>query len=301
MKSITVLIALLGACALTPTESEDASDIVSTVGNDPNLPPPPPQTTLTFYADANYSGASYSVSLLPATSAEGTLTVTGAELSAHGLFGNVSSVRLYCGERASHVSLFSIDWSEFSRGTTLECQPYHGAAVNLGTIGYDNRITAAALVAHTVSGAGFSYSAFFDQIWHDHLLDVPDGVTAGTSEIWLESWHSYRIYQHFTLSHLGCSDRDAAFDLRVSVSTASGQPRFATTITSVWVSYGFGDAWGCHDGMLAKLQAGAQDAANQLDTSLPGFVLGVAGITSSPTYYFMPDDSTRSFEIYYAD
>lgn len=300
MKTL-VLLALLGACGVEPIESTDTSD-VTTVGTyqDPP-PPPPPQTTLTFFADANYSGASYTVSVLPATSAEGTLTISAADISAHGLYGNVSSVRLVCGERASHVSLYSTDWSEFSRGTTLSCDAYHGAAVNLANVGYDNRINAAALVAHTVNSSGFSFSTFFDQIWSDHMKDLPDGATAAGTEIWLQGWHAFRVYQHFTLSHLGCSDRDAEFDLRVSVANINGLPVFTTTIASTWVAAGFGDAWGCHDGMLAKLQSAAQDAADKLDSSLPGFVLGVAGMSASTTYYFVPEAATETFEIYYAD
>ena len=151
MKHAAALLPLLvsvsaTACLAHPDESSSDDALTAAPGviyQDP--PPVPPQTTLTLYSDANYTGTSYTVSLLPASPLQATRTVTEAELTQRALFGKISSVRIICGQRSSRVSLFSTNWGEFSKGTMLECAPNHSAAVNLVNVGYDNRINAAAL------------------------------------------------------------------------------------------------------------------------------------------------------------
>jgi hypothetical protein len=315
--SIPVALSLgLVACVASPA-GDDGSEVrqaeslpLDTVGVGSNDPAPPVETptTLTFYESIGLGGLSYTVSLTPSTNGfEATRQVTSGDLAAHGLAGKVSSVQIVCGSRPSQVSLFDVDWSEFSVGTMLSCAAHASSHVDLTTVGYNDRISAAALVAHARSVDGkvhyTPFSILLAGAWSQGLGGLPSGASAsGGGEIWLETFQTVRIHQALTLDSLYCTKRDATFDLRVRMSTVDEQPVFDATVMSVWVAYGLGDAWGCHDGMVSKLQSGAESAAAQLAAGLPK-LFELVGTQNgaplpSPTHYFAPNADTRNFDGY---
>jgi hypothetical protein len=270
-------------------------------------PPPPAETptTLTFFGNPDLTGVSYAVSLKPANSFQATRVVTQNDITAAGLAGKISSVQIVCGTRPSRASLFDIDWGQFSSGTMIECRPGLTTSINLATqtLGRDlnDKIGAAALVAHvrSVDNAPHgvtSFSTLFSSVWKTQMQSLGSGATAKWTQIWLEDFQDIHVEQALQLDSTWCSARDATFEIRINLSALPFKPVFKVYAVSEWVATGFGDAWGCHDGMGHALSSGVNNASTQLESQLPQLVLNDP---SSSTYYFAPEGNTDDYDLFY--
>jgi hypothetical protein len=274
----------------------------------PALPVESP-TVVTFYENEDLTGASFSVEVMPTSSFEATRVVTTDEINTANLYRKISSVRLACGMRPSRVSLFDIDWSEFSDGTILECDPNQTVTMNLATQtggtgqGRDlnNKLGAAAIVAHVRSSDDKvhynNFSFLFSQGWKSELSSMENASSEWT-RMWLEGSHAFHIEQALTIDHWACTARDAVFDLRITMGTYNFRPVFKVYILSEWVSYGFGDGWPtyCHKNYLSELHSKLLSSISKIESQIPEKLFEG---TSSATYYFAPDGTTRSFQAFY--
>jgi hypothetical protein len=283
------------------------------VKNNGNKQAPPPvetPTTLTFFENSNMTGTSYTVSLQPPLSVQATRVIPSSELAAAHLTtpdlagGKVSAVRMVCGTRPSRASLFDIDWSQSSSGTMLECNPGQTASVDLSSQtlsrNLDNKINAAALVAHVRASdnlphdIGFSF--LFSSVWKTNMQSLPSGATPLWTQIWIEDFNDIHIEQAVQLDSFWCTARDSVFDMRINVSASAFKPVFKVYPLQVYVPTGFGDSWGCHDGMVSKLNDALISAKAKLESQLPQLVLGNP---SSSVFYFDPESTTQGYDLFF--
>jgi hypothetical protein len=271
------------------------------------LPPSPVETptTLTFYENTDRTGVSYSVQINPPVQVQATLLVTTNTLASAGLAGKVSAARIQCGTRPSRASLFDVDWGQFSSGTMIECLPGQTTDVNLATItnprALDDKINAAALVAHVRSSDGqphsLPFSTFFDAEWKANLkAKLPSSATLKDTYIWLEDSQDVHIQQFLQLDSTWCTARTASFEIRIALSAANFRPLFNVYALSQNVDTGFGDLWGCHDHMVSDLQSGVNTIIASLNGQLPTLV---PTDKSSSVFYFAPEGTTLDFDVFY--
>lgn len=281
----------------------------------PSKPPPPPvetATNLTLFENPDLTGASYSVDLKPFTVSEATWVVTTSNVGAAGLYGKVSSARLTCGTRPSRAALFDIDWGEFSSGTMMECAANQVATINLATQGgsrdLNDKINAAALVAHVRSSDNGtheigSFSTIFNALWKtglDTQLAKSGNATNQGTRTWIDDFHTLHVWQSLQISHSFCTSRGAVFELRIIMTDVAFRPAFQAQPISSYVDYGFGDAWGCHDGMLNSLNSSINDIAAQLPSQLGERIAQLLPNASSVSYYFAPEGATQDYDVFYS-
>jgi hypothetical protein len=287
-----------------PKKTHPGTLIQPNAGN--KLPPPPVEspTTLTFYENTDRTGASYSVQIMPPIQVQATRLVPSTTLGSAGLVGKVSAVRIQCGTRPSRAALFDVDWSQFSDGTSIDCLPGQTTDVNLTSItnprALDNKINAAALVTHVRASDGkphsIPFSTYFDAEWKTNLkAQLPSSAKLKDTYIWLDDFQDVHIEQFLQLDSAACTARTAKFEIRISLSAANFKPVFHIYALSTSVDTGFGDFWGCHDGMASSLN----DGVNKIIASLNGALPALVPINNSPTFYFAPEGRTRDFGIFF--
>jgi hypothetical protein len=293
-------IALLGSltiAAIIPVNAQpNPRDLdINVPINDPNVPiietAEQKPTVLTFYENPDFSGASYTAEV-QIGGLEATRVINSNDISSAGLNQKISSVRLTCGSRASRASLFDVNWSQHSRGKLLECDPQQTANIDLSTdtLSFDlnDKINAAAIVTHPsnepnvpVHSVG-PVSTTFRALWKTEM-DSLDDATNQWTQIWLDDFHTIHVEQALKLDSFFCSERDAVFELRIVLSTANYRPVFQVYQGPTWVAPGTGDAWGCRDKMLERLNAGIKSASTQIPAKMAQLFPSL-----SPLFYFAP-------------
>ena len=318
---VSFLLAVCTCVTSSPASAQGPPHLPGEVGPLDDLtvaPPPPPvetPTVVTFYANEDLTGASYSVEVMPTSGFEATRIVSTNELTTAGLPYTISSVRLACGTRPSRVSLFDIDWSEFSDGTSLECTPIQTVTINLaaqlvpvsdGLRDLNDKVGAAVITAHVRSSDdgvhANEFSFLFGQAWKTRMNSL-ENATNDSTRIWTEAFHTVRVEQHLKVDHWACTERGAVFDLRIIMTVSNFRPVFNVIIVSEYVDYGFGDGFPtyCHENYLAALHANLELARSELKSQLPEIFseLLSSGVVLSPTFYFVPQLGTQVFQAFY--
>jgi hypothetical protein len=274
----------------------------------PQTPNPPDTASMaTFYEHSNLTGASYSVSVSPVPNAHAELRITSSDVAAHGLKGGVSAVRLQCGSRPSRIALFDLDWGEFSKGASLDCDPGQSATLDLttvvihDTVTANDKINAAVFVTHVRSADDAAHpvpaSFLLASVWKQKMKEM-DSAKADRTRIWLEDSHSIHIYQSIKLDSWACSERGAVFNLRIKVSTVAFKPVFDVRKLDQYVDFGTGDLWGCRKKMMAGLNDEVEKQIPKIKSGMMDMVKAF-GEPSSPDYYFVPEGDTGTYDLFY--
>lgn len=274
--------------------------------HDPNVPiietAEQTPTILTFYENPDFSGASCAAEV-QIGDLEATRVINSNDISSAGLNQKISSVRLTCGARASRASLFDVNWSQHSRGKLLECNPRQTVSIDLSTdtlsLDLNDKINAAAIVAHPSNEPNVpvhsvpSVSTLFGAQWKTKM-DSLDDATNQWTRIWLDDFHTIHVEQALKLDSVFCSERDAVFELRIVLSTVDYRPVFKVHQGPTWVAHGIGDAWGCHDKMLDRLNAGIKSASTEIPAKM-----GQIFPSLSALFYFAPGGYPQDFDGFY--
>lgn len=265
-------------------------------------------STLTFYADPNFTGASYSLPL-SATTNENILPITKTDIEAHGLLNGISSVKLTCGTRAANVTLFDswntgtslASWSPSGNSTFLGCSAFQVDQINLVDEAPElaDRVASAYFVNHATAASLQPFSGVMRSNWIAALNSLPSGATKdGDPVIQLTGASTFTLRQNLELdgdsliSGTFCGARPGQFVLTGWLNQADRT--FTVSVTSVYVDTGWGDSLGCRDKMKKALKSGASAAGKKLDTSLE-LLASIVG--THPRYYFYPGASLADFDI----
>ncbi|HWA74323.1 MAG TPA: hypothetical protein VG937_18390 [Polyangiaceae bacterium] len=285
--------------AITFSDVAVQGDLVLSNG-DPS--PPTPAATLVLYSEAGFYGDTLVQNAIPANNNEAVNLIRTTQIESANLYGRISSFRLVCGTRDAQVVLFADinngatlhEWSEFSTGHAFSCKANQTLLVNLHQQAPEiaDRVGSIYLVSHARQAVQVGFSAFVKSNWNNALADLPDGASAdGDVQLKLDGSNSFVLRQFLTVDAWECEERGAIFGLRAIMN----QDRtFQVSVNEVYVDTGWGDSWGCRDGMTDAVRAGAQDAANQLASGLHDLSM-LAG--NHPRYYFVPGFSMRDFDL----
>lgn len=266
--------------------------------------PPPPTTaaTLVLYSEAGYYGDTLVQNATPTNNNEAVNLIRTAQIQAANLYGRISSFRLICGTRDAQVTLFADinngttlhDWSEFSTGRSFTCKANQSLLVNLHQQAPElaDRVGSVYLVSHARQAVQAGFSAFVKTNWNNATADLPDGASAdGDVQLKLDGSNSFILRQFLTVDAFECEERGAIMGLRAIMNA---DRTFQVSVNEIYVDTGWGDLWGCRDGMKDAVSAGAQDAANQLKAGLENLAMLVG---QHPRYYFVPGNTMREFDL----
>jgi hypothetical protein len=272
-------------------------------------PPPPTETPtrLTLFERPDMSGVSHTVAVAPPVTLQIGRVISWTELKSANLGTNngiakAKAARLVCGTRPSLAALFSNDWRGnngfYTKGRSVECNPGETKVLVLEA---GERIGSAAVLAHVRSTDNLAHRAsfafLFGSVWKTEMSKMGDAVPTRTV-VWIEDFSHFRVTQFLKVNHWACTERDAHFDLRISVrSGAAFKPVFAVELKDYGVRSGFGDFWGCGSGMRETLLSELRPVVASLPAKLPE---SVPSNPSSPTFYFGPGGDHDNFDLYFA-
>lgn len=265
-------------------------------------------TTLTLYSEPGLWGSALTIRTTPASSAEFLRLITKPQVEAAGLLGHISSLRLTCGSRAAHVMLYDsyntggnettgdfAAWSEFGTGRFVSCTAGQSVAVDLHQQLPElaDRVASIYFMTHARHTTEAGFSAFVKSNWSAGLANLPSGAAAdGEPQLKLLSSESFKLRQNLKLDDWRCGARGAHFVLNAMLSA---ERKFSVTVSEEYVDTGWGDAWGCRDGMKKKLHAGAVDAANRL---APGLDKLSAQVGAHARSYLVPFFNLSEFDLF---
>lgn len=259
-------------------------------------------STLTFYENQDFTGASYTVQV-DATTNENVRLIPKTEIESAGMLSRVSAVRLACGTRAANVTLFDAwntgtslgSWSPYSKAAMLSCAANQVQQKNLH---YDapelaDRVASVYFVGHASKSSTALFSSVVISNWNAALQELPSGATAsGGPILQLRGSSLFSLRQNLKLDDWKCGKRSAYFILNASMNQADRT--FSVTVASSYVDSGWGDSWGCRDKMKSALDSAAVDAAADLDAGLESLAQIVG---THPRYYLFPLASLADFDI----
>lgn len=298
---LAVSFASLTACVDTADSIDgvDLGETESAIGIGP--------TVLTFYESANWTGASYSVELAGATDGtERIKLISKPDITTAGLLGKISSVRLKCGPRDARVVLFNsynasntsfAAWDHLGGvGATINCTAGLTKSVNLHTSypSLADKVGSAFLTTHAADAININFMDYFESAWAVALDELPSNATPTDSDIWMTTTKKFEIRQYLDIDYWACTKRGAVFEYSV---TMHDDGTFSASIVDTYVDYGTGDAWGCHDDMLASLKSGLTKATPKLTSGLQQLVDFLA--PDENHLYFVPDVHLWSFDLFY--
>jgi hypothetical protein len=290
---------LFNGCAMEQADETEQSDDELIFGDYPS--------TVTFYENANFTGAQLAVQIQPNGSLNEIVDlIPRGEIEAAGLLSKISSVRLQCGNRASRVVLFRAhntatnfgSWITGSAVRPLDCEPNETVSVNLHT--------EAPLLANLVGSAYFVRHAN-KVVWHEFSTEVrdgwiqamqtelPSGASAdGEPQLKLTSGARFTLRQDLVLDDLLCGEHSANLNLAARLYQ---DRHFEVTVLSTYVDTGFGDFLGCRDKMQKKLADAALTGAETFENALDQlFALQMP--VAQPRYYFAPSWGVEEFDIF---
>jgi hypothetical protein len=258
-------------------------------------------TTLTFYENADYSGAAYTVQV-NAAAPETLRLVPKTEIEAAGMLNRIQSVRLSCGTRAADTTLFGAwntgtslaTWSPYSDGPFLSCA---AGQVDQISLPYEwpelaGKVASAYFVNHANKVTIALFSSVVASNWNAALQNLPSGASAVGGPIFqLEGPTSFTLRQNLKLDDWKCGDRSAHMILRAFMQ----QDRtFNVIVATTYVHTGWGDSWGCRTKMKNALDSAAVTAAQDLDAGLESLAQLVG---THPRYYFVLYGDLSDFDI----
>lgn len=266
-------------------------------------------STLTFYADANFTGASYTVPLT-ATTNENILPITKTDIEAHGLLNGISSVRLSCGTHAANVTLFDgwntgtslASWSPSGNGISLGCEPFQLVQVDLLTQAPElhDKVGSAYFVNHANVAVRQPFASLLKTNWKKSIKSsLPSGATVqGDPIIQLTGVSTFTLRQNLVIDPTDglskiCGAHSAHFVLMGWLNQADRS--FTVSVQSTYVDTGWGDSFGCREGIQKGLKSGASKAAKLLDPQLESMVAQLVG--THPRYYFYPGTNLADFDV----
>ena len=267
-------------------------------------------SVLTLYSEARFWGDRFATQIFPEPVNATDEVITSTQLYVANLLGRISSVRLQCGSRDSHVMLYTgrptssqiEQWPPSGIGYPVSCTANSITRVNLHTeaLRVADKVASVYFVVHAPDVEYADLSQPVDSNWARLLPDrLPDGAKAkGKATLQFLSSFSVKLTQKLRLDHWACTGRTASFELSIRVRTR-GPTRFDPNNYfdvgrgRVVVDDGFGDAWGCRDKMLDKLRAGADAAADDLDASLDR--LADFRVPGHARYYLIPQYGLSDF------
>jgi hypothetical protein len=186
------------------------------------------------------------------------------------------------------------EWSEFSTGRSFTCKANQTTFVNLHQQAPElaDQVGSVYMVSHARAAQQAGFSAFVKVNWNNGLGDLPDGASAdGEVQLKLDGSNSFIVRQFLTVDAWECEERGAIIGLRAIMN----QDRtFQVSVNEVYVDTGWGDAWGCREGMTDAVRDGAADAAARLKTGLQDLAMLVG---QHPRYYFVPGFTMREFDL----
>jgi hypothetical protein len=281
----------------------DVGDLSGSVVAQPEVSPPAtPTATLVVYSEAGFYGDTLVQSATPATNNEAVNLIRTAQIQAANLLGRSSSFRLVCGTRDAEVVLFKDinngttlhDWSEFSVGRVFTCKANETRSVNLHQEAPElaDNVGSIYLVSHARKAFQAGFAAFVRSNWNQSLGSLSDGASAdGGAQLRLDGQNSFVLRQFLDVDAWECEGRGAIFGLRAIMN----QDRtFTVSVIEVYVDTGWGDSWGCRDGMTAGVRSAAVGAAAKLADALHN-LSALAG--AHPHYYFVLGETMRDFDL----
>lgn len=269
-------------------------------------------TVLILYSEANFRGQQLRTEVVPARAREATRTITTPQLQAAGLLSRVSSARLRCGTRDSHVMLYTgrssrsvAAWNPSGIGYPILCSARTTTLVNLHTDArrLADNVGAVYLVAHAPEIRAADLSGLVESNWQRLLRDrLPDGASPrGVVKLEFNGSSSFTLAQELKLDHWACGGRPAHLELVAHLhvsgpTTAEPTDYFDVNPGSVWVDDSWGDAWGCRDRMLERLRTATDRAAAQLERALERLAHGL--VPDYTRYYMVPTYGLRHFWLF---
>ncbi|NUP14118.1 MAG: hypothetical protein HOW73_49425 [Polyangiaceae bacterium] len=273
---------------------------------DPGGPPPETATSITFYANNNFTGA--------AVTQQFTATSGGPELMGFVRWSQLSaampsgarSVRMTCGTRKSRVLLYQAantstsfsSWSNTSSPEQLECEAGQQVSAVFPTSFGPTVARSAAVVLHPYSGYRYdvSFTSFFGPSWEEALDEqLPDGASRnGAPVMTMLTSRTFRLRQNLKLNHWACFERSGFFTLDVRLN---GPGDVSVSVVDSYVDQAeWPEPWDCWTNMKNKLSAGASDAADTLEAELPLQLTQFAFGDCMSIQYFVPI-TPRNFDI----
>jgi hypothetical protein len=258
---------------------------------------PTATATLVVYSEAGFYGDTLVQSATPTTNNEAVNLIRTTQIQSANLLGRSSSFRLVCGTRDASVVLFKDynngttlhDWSEFSVGHAFSCKANQTLSVNLHQEAPElaDNVGSIYLVSHARQAFEAGFSAFVRSNWNQSIGSSADGDV----QLKLDGQNSFVLRQFLNVDSWECEERGAILGLRAIMN----QDRtFSVSVIEVYVDTGWGDSWGCRDGMTDGVRSAGVAAAAQLAGGLYNLT-ALAG--THPHYYFVPGYTMREFDL----
>jgi hypothetical protein len=301
-------------------------------GGDTVAPDEPPVDNdlayVTFYSGPNLDGSSFTVSGKTATSAPLIQLFDASTLTSKGFYQNVGSVKITCGTRSAIASVFSDANSTFTGSAPTAPLPYEkwsgsGASVectagktgelrNLASMTdlqgrtLAGRVRSATFYAHapTRHPLALDIDGQVLQRWINTIkASLPSGASVRKeATIKMVGWSGFELRQDIYLDHWACTRRSATFTLSAAPSRdAAGVLSWRVSVkqSDSYVDTGFGDSWGCREGMKSALASGARSAASKFATALND-IASVIVPKDAKSYYFAPRNAFTKFDLHSA-
>jgi hypothetical protein len=259
-------------------------------------------TVLTLYSEAGFWGNQLRTQILASDGNETVEVITSTELAAANLLSRISSVRLRCGSRDSHVMLHtgrhtSSDlrrWSALGVGYPIHCSANTTRLVNLHTdaVQLADRVGSVYFVAHARDIQLAYPSDLIERVWPRALQQrMPAGARAdGAVQLRLMSPSWFTVTQKLKLDDWRCGGRAAYLQLsahlRVSRAPSDDSADYFNVHANSYVDDAWGDLWGCRERMEDRLRSAANAGAADLEARLNQ--LANAFVRGHSRYYMVP-------------
>ena len=272
----------------------------------PAVPETP--TVLILYSEAGFWGQQLRTQLVPPRLREDAEVITSTELQNADLLGRVSSVRLRCGSRDSHVMLsagrntsgYLSGMSASAAGYPILCRANTTTLVNFHTNAPQlaDRVASVYFVVHAPDIALTDIASLVQNNWDREVrAKLPDGARVnGPAKLRLVSPGTFTLTQELRLDHWACTDRAAHLEVAAHprVPTLAAPTAYFDVNRGVtYVDDGFGDAYGCREKMPAKLRDAGDSAAAALEKALHRYADAI--VPGYSRYYMVPTYGTANF------
>lgn len=267
-------------------------------------------SVLILYSEANFWGQQWRTELMPPRLREDSSVITSTQLQEANLLGRISSVRLRCGSRDSHVVLFTArntssrisGWTPSGFAYPISCVAGTTRLVNLHADEprVADKVGSIYLVVHAPGITVAPFSELVENNWPRYLADkLPDGAKMnGNAVLKFVTPFRFTIAQELWLDNWRCGGRAAHIELAAQVwvsgpGLADETDYFEVNRGPTYVDESWGDAWGCRDTMLDKLREAGDEGAREFEKVLEDLAHGL--VPHHSRYYLVPTYGLRNF------